>query len=463
MLHGRSRQAPGILTLAALAIGTLLAAMPEPAHAEGPLAQARVAKHSITLPNLPVNALATTSLAIQSPVPNKAYSGDIPIIVRSSKPATMTVLVDGKPASQLTLNPQTGAWTGAVDTKRLPDGPHTITVVASSGEVAAMGNIIVANTPPARSFTKLYGVNLAGAEFGDDKLPGRIFQDYIYPNDREPMSYFNKRGQKLLRLPFRWERIQRAAFQPLHQEDLAEIRKFMDTAAAEGQLVILDVHNYARYHGAPMRVADAPKLGDLWKRLATEFREHPALFGYELMNEPHDLPEGSSGWARIAQQVVNDIRTVDTKNFVLVPGYDWQGAMSWPEENRELDVKDSANKLIYAAHIYFDDDFTGTYDRSYDQSKTYPAIGSDRVRPFLDWLKAKNAKGMITEFGVPWWDPRYTDVLRRFMTTLDQDPSIVGATCWAAGPWWGDYELTIEPKNGADRQQINVLAEFKSR
>ena len=29
---------------------------------------------------------------------------------------------------------------------------------------------------------------------------------------------------------------------------------------------------------------------------------------------------------------------------------------------------------------------------------------------------------------------------------------------WAGGPWWGEYRLSIEPRNGIDRPQMKILA-----
>ncbi|HIB99683.1 TPA: glycoside hydrolase family 5 protein, partial [Candidatus Poribacteria bacterium] len=33
----------------------------------------------------------------------------------------------------------------------------------------------------------------------------------------------------------------------------------------------------------------------------------------------------------------------------------------------------------------------------------------------------------------------------------------LGWTYWAAGPWWGDYMFSIEPKIGEDRPQMVIL------
>lgn len=54
-----------------------------------------------------------------------------------------------------------------------------------------------------------FGVNLAGAEFGQTNMPGIYNTDYTYPTV-STIDYFASKGFKLLRIPFRWERIQHA-------------------------------------------------------------------------------------------------------------------------------------------------------------------------------------------------------------------------------------------------------------
>jgi endoglucanase len=33
----------------------------------------------------------------------------------------------------------------------------------------------------------------------------------------------------------------------------------------------------------------------------------------------------------------------------------------------------------------------------------------------------------------------------------------MSGTYWAGGPGWGNYALSIEPKDGVDRQQMKVM------
>jgi len=312
---------------------------------------------------------------------------------------------------------------------------------------------------------KLFGVAIAGGSFSDhdpSKVPGRENWDYIYPADAWRMQYLKDRNLTLVRLDFLWERVQPTAFGALNGPDVAGIRRILDAAHAKGLRVILDMHNYGRYYQQPLTTGDAGKLADAWKRLATEFRNHPAVWGYELMNEPHDLPGGGAAWAQLAQAATDAIREVDSKTWVLVPGYEWQSATAWRSANPTLDVQDATGRIIYAAHQYFDADMNSIYG-GYDAENGYANRGVDLIKPFQSWLAERNAYGIITEFGVPADDARWLTMLDRFMQALDGDPRMVGGTYWAMGPWWGSYQLSAEPLNGVDRPQMDVIENYPSR
>lgn len=68
-------------------------------------------------------------------------------------------------------------------------------------------NACLANEPTnANKPLGIFGVNLSGTEFGET-TPGKFATDYIYPNAQE-LDYFKSKGLRLIRLPFRWKRIQ---------------------------------------------------------------------------------------------------------------------------------------------------------------------------------------------------------------------------------------------------------------
>ena len=72
--------------------------------------------------------------------------------------------------------------------------------------------------------------------------------------------------------------------------------------------------------------------------------------------------------------------------------------------------------------------------------------GVDRVRPFVDWCRRHDVRGFVGEYGAPGDEPGWGPVLRRFLATLNDHG--IPACCWAAGEWWGDYRLSVQPTDG---------------
>jgi len=153
----------------------------------------------------------------------------------------------------------------------------------------------------------LRGLNMAGGEFAHTAatLPGVYGTDYSY-DTAAALAQIASYGHKVIRLPFRWERIQPTRNAALNATELGRLHAFVNDAKAAGMQVILDVHNYGRYInstangdaelilGDTLPVAD---LVDLWKRLSVFFAGNPGVYAYDLMNEPHDLPGAAGAFA----------------------------------------------------------------------------------------------------------------------------------------------------------------------
>src|SRR5262245_45131596 len=126
-------------------------------------------------------------------------------------------------------------------------------VVAGCGDRSATIDAHAPDTPGGgdASNTALWyaGVNLAGAEFGEQNLPGTYGVDYTYPTNAE-VDYFRSKGMTLLRVPFRWERLQQSLGGALDATEKGRLDTFVDYATGAGMTVLLDPHNYARYRDA---------------------------------------------------------------------------------------------------------------------------------------------------------------------------------------------------------------------
>jgi endoglucanase len=328
--------------------------------------------------------------------------------------------------------------------------------------------------PPRR------GVSLSGGEFGTDKKdfsneqPGTFGRDYTYNSERT-VAYFCDHGLGLLRLPFRWERLQPRLGETLNETELKRLKTAVGWARKHGGEVILDVHNYGRYcifhHGKKHEcVIDQKVAGfvpvtrrhfaDLWRRLSREFRSEPAVYAYGLMNEPHDM--GMSDWKTISQAAVDAIRGEKDHKLILVAGDHWSNSHRFEEFNgARAWIKDPANQVAYEAHCYFDHDFSGRYELSYDKELARdPKLegrGEERLKPFARWCQRNRVRGFLGEYGIPANDERWQKVLARFLRALDD--AGMDSCYWAAGEWWGDYPLSIQPRRDFEQAapQLRIL------
>ncbi len=313
-----------------------------------------------------------------------------------------------------------------------------------------------------------FGVNLAGAEFFHQKMEGvgRLNKDYHYPTTRE-LDYWASKGMMLIRLPFKWERLQREVNGPLSTDELEYIRYLLREADRRGMQLLLDMHNYGRrnYKGKNRIIGDTllpAHFGQAWAAIACALKDEPGLYGYGLCNEPHDMLD-SCPWVEIAQVAIDSIRSTDRQTAIVVAGNTWSSAERWPYINQGLEnLRDPSDNIIYEAHCYFDSDASGIYRKGYDEEKAYPTVGVDRVRPFVEWLKRHHKRGLIGEYGVPADDPRWLECLDLFLGYLAENG--VQGTYWAAGARWNKYILGVHPENDytEDRPQVSVMTKYKT-
>lgn len=351
-------------------------------------------------------------------------------------------------------------------------GPHVSAVLSGRFVILGLlcapsappGSLSVATPPRQVECPPLMGINLAGANFGlqYSDWPGRYGVEYVYPPDHE-LDYYNSKHLTLIRLPFSWERVQPTLFGPLDRDEVRRIKSFVDSANIRGMKVILDAHDFGRYRPFDEATvigslaAPIASFQDFWTRMAAEFVGVTGVVGYDIENEPHDMGNPAT-WPKAAQAAVDGIRSVDRNTPIIVEGDGWSNAAHWQSINSALAINDPSYRIIFSAHVYFDHDGSGRYVSPYDQEHAYPEIGSERLRPFAEWLRQHQYRGFVGEYGVPGDDPRWLVVLDRFLEAVRKEG--LPATYWAGGPWWGDYPLSVEPMNGEDRPQMAIVAKY---
>jgi len=316
---------------------------------------------------------------------------------------------------------------------------------------------------------QMIGVNIAGADFTPLAF---------YEADRAPeqWEYYEEKGMELIRFPLRWHRLQPTPGGALDQDELDHLLLAADLCEQHNMKMIIDIHDYfswgyqdqdpgkpypavpigESYNGISVSEAD---FRDLWRRLALEFKNHPAIYGYGLMNEPKDA--GDADWASAAQQAIYGIRNDagDSDTWIILSGHGWGKANGWPQERAQtIAVNDPQDKIMYEAHIYFDDNSSGDYNEDYDGEVVFPELFMAKPAQFISWLQATGNRGFIGEFNVPDdGDPRWLEGLEEFMDTVLANG--LSATYWAGGSAWGSGDLYLHPEDNyqTDKPQMDVM------
>lgn len=309
---------------------------------------------------------------------------------------------------------------------------------------------------------RLTGVNTAGAEFNLKSLPGTPFKDYTYPT-KEDLAFFAQQGANVIRLPFRWERLQPSLDAPLDAGEVGRIRSTVSAAKAQGLCVLLDMHNFAKYYDN--------KLGDKgsldaafiksWLLIAKEFAD-PTETMFGLMNEPANMP--LIDWAALAKQTLKALRDAKATNIVLVSGGRWSGVHDWfagllaSNASEFDDLQDPLNRAILEVHQYTDTDYSGTHTNLTGAGCLPPDHFNSRFQRISDWAIEHNQQLFLGEFGVP-SSPECIASLTRLLE-LTQSPPWRGWTYWAAGRWWGNYHMAISAHNQPLSPQWGPLKRF---
>jgi endoglucanase len=333
-------------------------------------------------------------------------------------------------------------------------------IIAVLGAMAS--SVALSAEPTSPQGPALTGVNLSGAEFAGEKLPGVHGRDYIYPKPAE-IDYFLSRGMNVFRIPFRWERLDPGLGGSLEGAELQRLEAVVSYATSKGATIILDPHNYARYRGEVIGTPNVPneRFAAFWGSLASLYKGNDkVIFG--LMNEPFGEP--TEQWRDSAAAAISAIRQAGAKNRILVPGVAWTGAHSFVHGNYGMPnavalqhLADPIGNYAYEVHQYLDSDYSGTHDSCQSTS-----IGVDKLKEFTVWLREHHKKGFLGEFGVS-ADPTCLSALAAMLAFVRDNSEVwLGWTYWTAGPWMGKYHYTVEPPAGGEgnHPQMAILQQF---
>jgi len=296
------------------------------------------------------------------------------------------------------------------------------------------------------------GINIAGAAFGGKVLPGKHGTHYFYPKPAS-IDYFASKGMNIIRVPFRWERMQRRIGANLDEDELRLLDSVVDYTTSKNIYVLLDPHNYAAYFGTVLGTRDLPteSLAAFWGLLADHYKKNPKVF-FGLMNEPKGI--AADTWLSVVNASIAEIRRRGADNIIFVPGVSWTSARNWLSSSSNVmdRIVDPKANYVYEVHQYFDQDFTGTHAECRDPTSVRATLAG-----FTNWARERHKRGFLGEFGVgP--DQNCLTLLEELLKFMEENSDVwVGWTYWAAGPFAKNYFTNLEHSDGADKPQVPIL------
>ncbi len=364
--------------------------------------------------------------------------------------------------------------------------------------VKNLGGTVVVPTPtptptptPSVGTMGLVGVNMSGISF-NPWVPNAVAEThYRVPKEKHIKKYADL-GCTIIRLPFAAERIITGQGSALVQKTVDEIMSVMDLCQKYGIKVLIECHNYYRFWQA-VPVGGSPRnpknttttyngqtfewkvigkdgcpindagLANMWLRIVNQFKDHPAIWGYGLMNEPHNRGDGydvNSLWPVAAQLCIDTIRQQDRKNRIVINGNAYSTAKNWVTYSDSLkNLTDPVNLLVYDAHHYLDKGATGGGQWA-DRNEVFDSqAGILMVKPFVDWLIANGKTGIIGEHGYPEGNASAelaTNVMTKYL--IDNK---VASFQWCAGPGWpNNDELGLDRDDGVYKTNLNGIKPY---
>ncbi|RYO80708.1 hypothetical protein DL766_002933 [Monosporascus sp. MC13-8B] len=288
------------------------------------------------------------------------------------------------------------------------------------------------------------GVNQAGAEFGQNTLPGQLGKHYTWPAS-SAIDTLMRDGFNTFRVPITMERIiPNSLASSINETYAAGLDATVKYITGKGAYAIIDPHNFGRYYSNV--ITDVKGFGAWWSKIAARYADN-GLVIFDTNNEYHDMDNNLV--YRLNQAAIDAIRAAGaTSQYIFVEGNSWSGAWHWVSSGTAVDMvklTDPSDKIVYEMHQYLDTDGSGTHAECVSAT-----VGRERLAEATMWLRENGKRGILGETagGV---NPQCIAAVKDMLAFMQQNSADAwaGWLWWAGGPWWGDYMYSMEPPSGA--------------
>lgn len=200
---------------------------------------------------------------------------------------------------------------------------------------------------------------------------------------------------------------------------LSHLDTMLPKCRANGIKVVIDLHTLpgGRQKGSYTHKLFAEKewqdaFRTIWKDIAARYKDEPAVWGYDLANEPVEgvTPENLMSWQQLAAVTAADVRAIDKGHVIII-----EGAPNGGPEALSVFKPVAVDNVVYSFHMYVPEDFTHQGVGGRKKNISYPgkvsrwdwniATMRKALQPIVKWQQENNAQIYVGEFSAIRWAP----------------------------------------------------------
>lgn len=306
------------------------------------------------------------------------------------------------------------------------------------------------------------------------------------PGDMEQLEKWNVNLVRF-QISRNWRKFQTDRDLQEYDRWLEEMLDHLEEVLAEAEkrriAVILDLHQPpgGRYPDNNMAMFYEKKYADhfvaVWERIARRFRGNPAVWGFDLINEPLQTRPAAYDYWSLQKRAAEAIRAIDPDVPIIFSANEASAPAAF-RYLEPLEMKD----VVYQVHLYLPNAFTHQYVFSDPPGKEpkvgYPGMIGDvwwngerlreELRPVREFQLRHNARIVVGEFSAVIWAPGAGIYLKDCISLFEE---FGWNWCYHSFREWQGWSLEHEGEDGGsirpsadnDRKRVLLDAFRKNR
>jgi hypothetical protein len=186
---------------------------------------------------------------------------------------------------------------------------------------------------------------------------------------REDIRYIHQTGMNTIRIPFHYKLFTDEDYMGLsnNQDGFQRLDSLVSWCRESKIYLVLDMHdapggqtgdNIDDSHGYPWLMTSEEsqqQFANIWKSIATHYKDEPVILGYDLLNEPiahyfsDDLKKLNAALEPVYKKAITAIREVDNNHIVMLGGAQWDSNFKVFTDSK------FDSKMMYTCHRYWCD------------------------------------------------------------------------------------------------------------